>query len=134
MAYSQQVTDHFQNPRNCGSFDDAEPGVGTAMVGSPRAGEVIRLQIRVHPDGARIEEARFKAYGAAPAIAAASFVAHWLGGKSLEQALALGHADVAQALGLQPSQLHSAILAQEAVRAAVAALAGGPAQKEDSKP
>ncbi|QXL85082.1 iron-sulfur cluster assembly scaffold protein [Comamonas sp. NLF-1-9] len=134
MAYSQQVNDHFENPRNCGSFDAAEPGVATAMVGSPRAGEVIRLQLRLHADGVHIEEARFKAYGAAPAIAAASFVAQWLGGKSLEQALALGHADVSQALALQPSQLHSAILAQEAVRAAVAALSGGASREENSKP
>lgn len=119
MAYSQQTTDHFENPRNVGSLDGGSPCVGTALVGSPGVGEVIRLQIRIDPATGLIGEARFKAYGSGAAIAAASLATEWLCGRAPDTALAIAGTDIVRELGLPPERVHCAILVAEAIEAAV---------------
>lgn len=119
MAYSSQVIDHFENPRNVGTLDARHPGVGNALVGSPQIGEVVRLQIQVNPATGLIEEARFRAYGSAAAIAAASLATLWLYGKTTETAVTVRHADLARELELSPERLHSALLVTDAIQAAV---------------
>jgi|SRR5690625_1283990 len=117
-GYSPAVRDHFVRPRNAGSFDDADPAVGTARVGARDQGGLIQLQIRVDGSGI-IEDSRFKAYGCGATIAAASWVAEQIRGKSLEQARALHSSEVVQALSLPPVKIHCALLAEDAVKAAV---------------
>ena len=119
MSYSAQVLDHYENPRNVGSMDPADPSVGTGLVGSPAQGEVMKLQIRVGADGV-IGEARFRTYGCGSAIAATSLVTEWVKGRSLEDALAIRNTHIAEALALPPVKIHCSILAEDAVRAAVA--------------
>ncbi len=117
-SYGPQVLEHYLHPRNVGSFDAADPCVGTALVGSPELGQILKLQIRL--DGATIESACFRAFGCGEAIAAGSLATEWLPGRSLDQALAIGSQDFVQALGLAADKLHCALLAQDAIRAAVA--------------
>ena len=118
MAYSDKVIDHYENPRNVGSFDKAEAGVGTGMVGAPACGDVMKLQIKVGADG-RIEDARFKTYGCGSAIASSSLVTEWVKGKTLEQAASIRNTDIAQELSLPPVKIHCSILAEDAIKAAV---------------
>lgn len=120
MAYSQQLIDHFENPRNVGSLDRHSPQVGTALVGSPQVGEVIRLQIHVNPATGLIDEARFKTYGGRAAIAASSLATQWLQGKSPDAATRITHADIIRELDLPPERVHCALLVTEAIEAAVA--------------
>src|SRR5271169_451566 len=119
MAYSDKVLDHYENPRNVGSFAKDESGVGTGMVGAPACGDVMKLQIRVGPDG-RIEDAKFKTYGCGSAIASSSLVTEWVKGKTLDEATAIRNTQIAEELALPPVKIHCSILAEDAIKAAVA--------------
>jgi nitrogen fixation NifU-like protein len=119
MAYSDKVIEHYENPRNVGSFAPELAGVGTGMVGAPACGDVMKLQIRVNDDGV-IEEARFKTYGCGSAIASSSLVTEWVKGKTLDQALAIRNTAIAEELALPPVKIHCSILAEDAIKAAVA--------------
>ena len=118
MAYSEQVIDHYENPRNVGSFSKDEPNVGTGMVGAPACGDVMKLQIKVSEDGI-IEDAKFKTYGCGSAIASSSLVTEWLKGKNLDEAQAIKNSDIATELALPPVKIHCSILAEDAIKAAV---------------
>jgi nitrogen fixation protein NifU and related proteins len=119
MAYSDKVLDHYENPRNVGSFAKDEAGVGTGMVGAPACGDVMKLQIKVRPDGT-IEDAKFKTYGCGSAIASSSLVTEWVKGKTLDQAMGIKNTQIAQELALPPVKIHCSILAEDAIKAAVA--------------
>ena len=119
MAYSQPLIDHYENPRNVGTLDKDDPSVGTGLVGAPACGDVMKLQIRVGADG-RIEDARFKTYGCGSAIASSSLVTEWVKGKTLEQAASIKNTEIAQELSLPPVKIHCSILAEDAIKAAVA--------------
>jgi nitrogen fixation NifU-like protein len=118
MAYSAQVIDHYENPRNVGSFDKNDADVGTGMVGAPACGDVMKLQIKVGSDG-RIEDARFKTYGCGSAIASSSLVTEWVKGKTLDQAASIKNSEIAQELALPPVKIHCSILASDAIAAAI---------------
>lgn len=118
MAYSDKVIDHYENPRNVGSFNKDEPNVGTGMVGAPACGDVMKLQIKVSKDGI-IEDAKFKTYGCGSAIASSSLVTEWLKGKTLNQATAIKNSDIATELALPPVKIHCSILAEDAIKAAI---------------
>lgn len=118
MAYSNQVIDHYENPRNVGSFDKADDSVGTGMVGAPACGDVMKLQIKVN-DAGIIEDAKFKTYGCGSAIASSSLVTEWLKGKNLDEAQAIKNSDIATELALPPVKIHCSILAEDAIKAAV---------------
>ena len=118
MAYSQKVVEHYENPRNVGSFDKGDESVGTGMVGAPACGDVMKLQIKVGADG-RIEDARFKTYGCGSAIASSSLVTEWVKGKTLDQATEIKNTQIAQELSLPPVKIHCSILAEDAIKAAV---------------
>jgi nitrogen fixation NifU-like protein len=118
MAYSDKVIDHYENPRNVGSFEKGDAAVGTGMVGAPACGDVMKLQIRVGADG-RIEDARFKTYGCGSAIASSSLVTEWVKGKTLEEAATIRNTQIAEELSLPPVKIHCSILAEDAIKAAV---------------
>ena len=118
MAYSDKVLDHYENPRNVGSFDKGDASVGTGMVGAPACGDVMKLQIKVGADG-RIEDARFKTYGCGSAIASSSLVTEWVKGKTLDEATTIKNTQIAQELSLPPVKIHCSILAEDAIKAAV---------------
>jgi nitrogen fixation protein NifU and related proteins len=119
MAYSQKVVDHYEHPRNVGSFDKSDETVGTGMVGAPACGDVMKLQIRVNPETGLIEDAKFKTYGCGSAIASSSLVTEWVKGKSLDQALTIKNKQIAEELALPPVKIHCSILAEDAIKAAV---------------
>ena len=119
MAYSDKVIDHYENPRNVGTFDKNDESVGTGMVGAPACGDVLRLQIKVNDEGI-IEDAKFKTYGCGSAIASSSLITEWVKGKSLNDALAIKNSEIAEELELPPVKIHCSILAEDAVKAAVA--------------
>ena len=119
MAYSEKVMDHYENPRNVGSFDKSDASVGTGMVGAPACGDVMKLQIKVSPDTGMIEDARFKTYGCGSAIASSSLVTEWVKGKTLEQAATLKNSTISQELALPPVKIHCSILAEDAIKAAI---------------
>ena len=119
MAYSDKVIDHYENPRNVGTFDKDDSDVGTGMVGAPACGDVMRLQIKVNDQGI-IEDAKFKTYGCGSAIASSSLITEWVKGKSLDDALAIKNSEIAHELELPPVKIHCSILAEDAVKAAVA--------------
>ena len=119
MAYSAKVVDHYENPRNVGSFDKADESVGTGMVGAPACGDVMKLQIKVNPETGVIEDARFKTYGCGSAIASSSLVTEWVKGRSLDDALGIKNAQIASELALPPVKIHCSILAEDAIKAAV---------------
>jgi nitrogen fixation NifU-like protein len=119
MAYSDQVIDHYENPRNVGSFDKNDTNVGTGMVGAPACGDVMKLQIKVDDDTGIITDARFKTYGCGSAIASSSLVTEWVKGKTLDQASTIRNTDIAQELALPPVKIHCSILAEDAIKAAV---------------
>ncbi len=118
MAYSEKVIDHYENPRNVGSFDKNDEAVGTGMVGAPACGDVMKLQIRVSKDGV-IEDARFKTYGCGSAIASSSLVTEWVKGKRLDEAASIKNTQIAEELSLPPVKIHCSILAEDAIKAAV---------------
>ena len=118
MAYSEKVLDHYENPRNVGSFAKDEDGVATGMVGAPACGDVMKLQIKVGKDGV-IEDAKFKTYGCGSAIASSSLVTEWVKGKTIDQALEIKNTQIAEELALPPVKIHCSILAEDAIKAAV---------------
>ena len=119
MAYSDKVLDHYENPRNVGKLDDDDKNVGTGMVGAPACGDVMRLQIKVDDKGV-IEDAKFKTYGCGSAIASSSLLTEWVKGRSLDQATEIKNKDIANELGLPPVKIHCSVLAEDAIRAAIA--------------
>jgi len=119
MAYSEKVLEHYENPRNVGSFDKNDESVATGMVGAPACGDVMKLQIKVGKDGI-IEDAKFKTYGYGSAIASSSLVTEWVKGKTLDEAMALKNTQIAEELALPPVKIHCSILAEDAIKAAVA--------------
>ena len=119
MAYSDKVLDHYENPRNVGSFDKDATNVGTGMVGAPACGDVMKLQIKVNAQTGIIEDARFKTYGCGSAIASSSLVTEWVKGKTLDEATALSNSEIAEELALPPVKIHCSILAEDAIKAAV---------------
>jgi nitrogen fixation protein NifU and related proteins len=118
MAYSDKVLDHYENPRNVGSFDKNDEGVATGMVGAPACGDVMKLQIKVGPDGI-IQDAKFKTYGCGSAIASSSLVTEWVKGKTLDQAMQIKNTQIAEELALPPVKIHCSILAEDAIKAAI---------------
>ena len=119
MAYSEKVVEHYENPRNVGSFDKGDDTVGTGMVGAPACGDVMKLQIKVNPQTGLIEDAKFKTYGCGSAIASSSLVTEWIKGKSLDEALTIKNTHIAEELALPPVKIHCSILAEDAIKAAV---------------
>src|SRR5215471_16259928 len=119
MAYSEKVVEHYENPRNVGAFDASDPEVGTGLVGAPACGDVMRLQIRVDDQGV-IQDARFKTFGCGSAIASSSLATEWLKGKSLEEAQKIKNTDIVQELNLPPVKIHCSVLAEDAIKAALA--------------
>ena len=120
MAYSDKVVDHYNNPRNVGSFGKDVSGVGTGLVGAPECGDVMKLQIKVNLDTGVIEDAKFKTFGCGSAIASSSLVTEWVRGKSVDQAMEISNKDVARELALPPVKIHCSVLAEDAIKAAVA--------------
>jgi nitrogen fixation NifU-like protein len=119
MAYSEKVLDHYENPRNVGSLDKSDRQVGTGMVGAPACGDVMKLQIKVNEQGI-IEDAKFKTYGCGSAIASSSLLTEWVKGKTLEQAGQIKNTEIAEELALPPVKIHCSVLAEDAIRAAIA--------------
>jgi nitrogen fixation NifU-like protein len=132
MAYSDKVIDHYENPRNVGSFEKGDESVGTGMVGAPACGDVMKLQIKVGADG-RIEDARFKTYGCGSAIASSSLVTEWVKGKTLDEAAQIRNTQIAQELSLPPVKIHCSILAEDAIKAAVEDYKKKHGQEEEKK-
>ena len=119
MAYSEKVLDHYENPRNVGKFDDASDEIGTGMVGAPACGDVMRLQIKVNDEGV-IEDAKFKTFGCGSAIASSSLITEWVKGKKIDQASEIKNTEIANHLALPPVKIHCSILAEDAIKAAIA--------------
>jgi nitrogen fixation NifU-like protein len=119
MAYSDKVIDHYENPRNVGSFDKSDTSVGTGMVGAPACGDVMKLQIKVDDDTGIITDAKFKTYGCGSAIASSSLVTEWVKGKTLDEARTIKNSQIAEELALPPVKIHCSILAEDAIRAAI---------------
>ncbi|MHB8742621.1 MAG: Fe-S cluster assembly scaffold IscU [Sulfuricaulis sp.] len=119
MAYSDKVLDHYENPRNVGAFDKNDPNIGTGMVGAPACGDVMKLQIKVNEQGI-IEDAKFKTYGCGSAIASSSLLTEWVKGKTLEDAARIKNTQIAEELALPPVKIHCSVLAEDAIKAAVA--------------
>jgi len=118
MAYSDKVLDHYENPRNVGSFEKGDSSVGTGMVGAPACGDVMKLQIKVNKEGV-IEDAKFKTYGCGSAIASSSLLTEWVKGKTLEQAAQIKNTQIAEELALPPVKIHCSVLAEDAIKAAI---------------
>src|SRR4051812_45737569 len=120
MAYSDKVLDHYTNPRNVGSLDKASTTVGTGLVGAPECGDVMRLQIRVNPETNVVEEAKFKTFGCGSAIASSSLVTEWVKGKTIDEALTLKNSQIVEELNLPPVKIHCSVLAEDAIKSAIA--------------
>jgi nitrogen fixation NifU-like protein len=119
MAYSTKVLDHYNNPRNVGSFDQADLSVGTGLVGAPECGDVLKLQIKVNPATGLIEDARFKTFGCGSAIASSSLATEWLRGKTIDEAMAIKNTAIVEELSLPPVKVHCSVLAEDAIKAAI---------------
>jgi nitrogen fixation NifU-like protein len=119
MAYSNKVLDHYNNPRNVGSFDRADPTVGTGIVGAPECGDVMKLQIKVDPATGRIEDAKFKTFGCGSAIASSSLATEWLKGKTIGEAMDIRNTSIVEELALPPVKVHCSVLAEDAIKAAI---------------
>jgi nitrogen fixation NifU-like protein len=120
MAYSNKVIDHYENPRNVGSLPKEDPNVGTGLVGAPECGDVMKLQVKVNPNTGVIDDAKFKTFGCGSAIASSSLATEWLKGKTVEQALAIKNTDIVNELSLPPVKIHCSVLAEDAIKAAIA--------------
>ena len=118
MAYSKELIDHYQNPRNVGSMEDGADGIGTGLVGAPACGDVMKLQIKVSPEGI-IEDAKFKTFGCGSAIASSSLVTEWVKGKTIDEAGSIKNTDIAEELALPPVKIHCSVLAEDAIKAAI---------------
>ncbi|HEV3142631.1 MAG TPA: Fe-S cluster assembly scaffold IscU [Gemmataceae bacterium] len=119
MAYSTKVLDHYNNPRNVGSFSQADPNVGTGLVGAPECGDVLKLQIRVNPETGVIEDAKFKTFGCGSAIASSSLATEWLRGKTIDEAMGIKNTQIVEELSLPPVKVHCSVLAEDAIKAAI---------------
>src|SRR5438045_4860047 len=119
MAYSPKVLDHYNNPRNVGSFSQADPNVGTGLVGGPECGDVMKLQIRVNPETGVIEDAKFKTFGCGSAIASSSLATEWLKGKTIGEAMTIKNTQIVEELALPPVKVHCSVLAEDAIKAAI---------------
>ena len=119
MAYSDKVLDHYNHPRNVGSFDKKDPDVGTGIVGAPECGDVMKLQVKVNPETGVIEDAKFKTFGCGSAIASSSLATEWLRGKTVDQALDIKNTDIVNELSLPPVKIHCSVLAEDAIKAAI---------------
>ena len=119
MAYSDKVVDHYNNPRNVGSFGKDTPGVGTGLVGAPECGDVMKLQMKINPETQVIEEAKFKTFGCGSAIASSSLATEWVKGKTVDEALAIKNTDIVRELSLPPVKIHCSVLAEDAIKAAI---------------
>jgi nitrogen fixation NifU-like protein len=119
MPYSDKILDHYNNPRNVGSFDAADPNVGTGLVGAPECGDVMKLQIRVNPQTGVIEDAKFKTFGCGSAIASSSLATEWLKGKTVEEAKSIKNTEIVEELALPPVKVHCSVLAEDAIKAAL---------------
>jgi nitrogen fixation NifU-like protein len=119
MAYSNKVIDHYEHPRNVGTLDKQDPNVGTGLVGAPACGDVMRLQLKINDEGV-IQDAKFKTFGCGSAIASSSLVTEWVKGKTVDQALTISNKDVARELALPPVKIHCSVLAEDAIKAAIA--------------
>ena len=119
MPYSEKILDHYNNPRNVGSFDAADPTVGTGLVGAPECGDVMKLQIKVNPDTGVIEDARFKTFGCGSAIASSSLATEWLKGKTVDEAKGIKNTQIVEELALPPVKVHCSVLAEDAIKAAI---------------
>jgi nitrogen fixation NifU-like protein len=133
MAYGDKVLDHYENPRNVGSMDKADPNVGTGLVGAPACGDVMRLQVKIGDDG-KILDAKFKTFGCGSAIASSSLVTEWVKGKSVDEALTIKNTQIAQELALPPVKIHCSVLAEDAIKAAIADWKKKRAQQKPSEP
>lgn len=131
MSYSNKVIDHYENPRNVGSFDKDDDGVGTGMVGAPACGDVMKLQIKVDSATGVITDVRFKTYGCGSAIASSSLVTEWVKGKTVEEAASIKNSQIAEELALPPVKIHCSILAEDAIKAAVNDYRNRYSQKEN---
>jgi nitrogen fixation NifU-like protein len=120
MAYSEKVIEHYEQPRNVGTLDKEDPNVGTGLVGAPACGDVMRLQIRVNPETNVVEEAKFKTFGCGSAIASSSLVTEWVKGKTIDQALTLKNSQIVEELSLPPVKIHCSVLAEDAIKSAIA--------------
>ena len=120
MAYSEKVIEHYENPRNVGSFDKDDPSVGTGLVGAPACGDVMRLQIRVNPETEVVEDAKFKTFGCGSAIASSSLVTEWVKGKHIDEVMQLKNAQIVEELNLPPVKIHCSVLAEDAIKSAIA--------------
>ena len=120
MAYSNKVIDHYENPRNVGSLPKDDANVGTGLVGAPECGDVMKLQVKVNPDTGVIDDAKFKTFGCGSAIASSSLATEWLKGKTVDQALAIKNTDIVAELSLPPVKIHCSVLAEDAIKAAIA--------------
>ena len=138
MAYGDKVLDHYENPRNVGTLDKNDPNVGTGLVGAPACGDVMRLQVKISDDG-KIEDAKFKTFGCGSAIASSSLVTEWVKGKSVDEAMTIRNTQIAKELALPPVKIHCSVLAEDAIKAAIAdwkkkrGLAAEPAAKPEEK-
>jgi Fe-S cluster assembly scaffold IscU len=132
MAYSEKLIDHYENPRNIGSLDKNSEDVGTGLVGAPACGDVMKLQIKVGPDGL-IEDAKFKTFGCGSAIASSSLVTEWVKGKTVDEAETIRNTDIAKHLALPPVKIHCSVLAEDAIKAAIADYRAKMAKKDESR-
>src|SRR5215468_4957935 len=119
MAYSDKVVDHYENPRNVGTLDKADPNVGTGLVGAPACGDVMRLQLRISDDGV-IQDAKFKTFGCGSAIASSSLVTEWVKGRTVDEAMAVKNTQIVEELNLPPVKIHCSVLAEDAIKGAIA--------------
>ena len=120
MAYSDKVLDHYKNPRNVGSLAKSDPNVGTGLVGAPECGDVMKLQMKINPETEVIEDAKFKTFGCGSAIASSSLATEWVKGKTLEEALTIKNTEIVKELNLPPVKIHCSVLAEDAIKAAIA--------------
>ena len=132
MSYSEKLIDHYENPRNIGSLDKNSEDVGTGLVGAPACGDVMKLQIKVSPEGL-IEDAKFKTFGCGSAIASSSLVTEWVKGKTIDEAETIKNTDIAKHLALPPVKIHCSVLAEDAIKAAIADYRAKAAKKDDGK-
>src|SRR5580698_6591506 len=132
MAYSDKVIDHYENPRNVGTLDKNDPNVGTGLVGAPACGDVMRLQVRISDDG-KIEDAKFKTFGCGSAIASSSLVTEWVKGKTVDEAETIKNTDIAKHLALPPVKIHCSVLAEDAIKAAIADYRAKTIKKDETQ-
>jgi nitrogen fixation protein NifU and related proteins len=133
MAYSDKVIEHYEKPRNVGTLDKEDPNVGTGLVGAPACGDVMRLQIRVNPETNVVEEAKFKTFGCGSAIASSSLVTEWVKGKTIDEALTLKNSQIVEELNLPPVKIHCSVLAEDAIKSAIADFRKKQAARGDEK-